>query len=65
MIRAGASGSRIIRDAEGEYFVEEGLYPAKKEAAERQRFLAEKGWVLYIEQRGEGDKPRYIEPEQK
>lgn len=58
LMRAGAADSRIIRDAEGEFFVEEGLYPGKKETEARQRLLAEKDIALYIEQRGSGDQPR-------
>ncbi len=63
LMKAGAKKSRIIRDAEGDFCVEEGWYPTLKEAEEKRGILAEQNIVLYVEQRGTGDQPRNIQPE--
>lgn len=65
LMRAGAAQSRILRDATGEFCVEEGLYPTKPEAEERQKVLSGKDLFLYVEQRGTGDQPRNIPLEDK
>jgi hypothetical protein len=65
LMRSGAVRSRVLRDAEGTFCVEEGLYPTRQEAEERQKVLAGKNIVLYVEQRGAGDQPRNILPEDK
>ncbi len=63
LMNAGAKKSCIIRDAEGDFCVEEGWYPTLKEAEEKLGLFAEKNIVLYVEQRGTGDQPRNIRPE--
>ena len=63
LMRAGAKSSRIVRDADGYFFVEEGWYPARKDAEERQRLLAEEGIILFIEHKGTDDQPGHIPPE--
>ena len=61
---AGAKNSRILHDAGGDFCVEEGWYLSRKEAEERQKLLAEKGMIMLIEERGTGDRPCHIAPEQ-
>jgi len=64
LMKAGAKSSRIIRDTGGSFCVEEGWYPTREEAVERKALFAGKNIVLFIEQRGTGDQPRHIVPEQ-
>jgi hypothetical protein len=64
LMKAGAENSRIIRDAGGDFCVEEGWYPSRKEAEARRRLLAEEGMILLIEERGAGDRPRHRATEQ-
>jgi len=63
LMRAGAAHPRVLRDAAGEFCVEEGLYPTRKEAEERQRLLSGKKFFLHVEERGPGDQPRNIPSE--
>jgi hypothetical protein len=64
LFSTGAAGVRIIRDSKGLYFVEEGLYPTRREAEERIEDLPADGIRLLIEERKAVDTPRSIAPEE-
>jgi len=65
LMKAGAKKSRIIRDAKGDFYVEEGQYPTLEQAGKSQGLLAYKNIILFIEQRGTCDMPGNIPYEKK
>jgi len=65
LMKAGTENSRIIRDAGGGFCVEEGWYTTRDEAEKKQKLLAGKDFLLFIEQRGIDGRIRHISPEQK
>lgn len=64
LMKAGAENSRIVRSAGGNFYVEEGWYSSRSEAEARRKLLAKEGITMLIEERGAGDQPRHIAPEQ-
>lgn len=59
----GGKGVRIIRDAEGMFFVEEGLYATREEALVRQEDLQKDiDFPLFIEEMEASGLPRFIKP---